>query len=108
MGLLYNATKWLDHVTQYPMRRRITSNSDGTSDVVRAEGEIIQQGTPRNAQNYNNMESGILANSIYNSFLVQWVLQLQRASGKSKVNMEQFLLSIQINTLLPLLQLLLQ
>ena len=51
MGLLYNATKWLDHVTQYPMRRRITSNSDGTSDVVRAEGEIIQQGTPRNAQN---------------------------------------------------------
>ena len=24
MGLLYKATKWLDHVTQYPMRRRIT------------------------------------------------------------------------------------
>lgn len=84
MKLLYEATKWLDHVAQFPMRRRITNNSDGTSDVVRAEGNIIQQGTPRNAQNYNNMESGILANSIYNSFLVQWILQLQRASEEVK------------------------
>ena len=65
MGLLYNATKWLDHVTQFPMRKRITQNSDGTSDVVRAEGEIIQQGTPRNASNYNNIETGILANQIH-------------------------------------------
>lgn len=84
MKLLYEATKWLDHVTQFPMRRRITNNSDGTSDVVRAEGSIIQQGTPRNAKNYNNMETGILANSIYNSFLVQWILQLQRASEEVK------------------------
>ena len=28
MGLLYKATKWLDHVTQYPMRRRITNNKE--------------------------------------------------------------------------------
>ena len=65
MGLLYKATKWLDHVTQYPMRRRITNNKDGTADIVRAEGDVIQQGTPRNAKNYNNMEEGILANQIH-------------------------------------------
>lgn len=84
MGLLYNATKWLDHVTQYPMRRRITQNEDGTSDVVRAEGEVIQQGTARNAKNYNNMETGILSNSIYGAFLLQQTLQLMRSSEETK------------------------
>lgn len=79
MGLLYNATKWLDHVTQYPMRRKITQNSDGTSDIVRAEGDVIQQGTPRNAKNYNNMEGGILANQIHILVLQQEMLQQQRA-----------------------------
>ena len=84
MGLLYNATKWLDHVTQYPMRRKITQNSDGTSDIVRAEGSIIQQGTPRNAKNYNNMESGILANQIHILVLQQEMLQQQRASKENR------------------------
>lgn len=84
MGLLYNATKWLDHVTQYPMRRRITKNDDDTYDLVRAEGEIIQQGTARNAKNYNNMESGILANQIHLLVLGQHVLQLQRAAEESR------------------------
>ena len=40
MGLLYKATKWLDHVTQYPMRRRITNNEDGTADIVRAKSHM--------------------------------------------------------------------
>lgn len=84
MGLIYNATKWLDHVTQYPMRRKITENDDGTSDIIRAEGEVIQQGTARNAKNYNNMESGILSNSIYGSFLMQQILQLMRSSEETK------------------------
>ena len=84
MGLLYNATKWLDHVTEYPMRRRITENDDGTVDVVRAEGDIIQQGTASNAKNYNNMETGILANSIYGAFLVQQILQLMRSDEETK------------------------
>ncbi len=79
MGLLYNATKWLDHVTQYPMRRRITKNDDETYDLIRAEGEIIQQGTARNAKNYNNMESGILGNQIHLLVLGQQMLQVQRA-----------------------------
>ena len=78
MGLLYKATKWLDHVTQYPMRRRITNNKDGTADIVRAEGDVIQQGTPRNAKNYNNMEEGILA-----LLLQQETLQLQRAAAEN-------------------------
>ncbi len=75
MGLVYNITHWLDHVTQFPGRRNLIKNSDGTVTLERAEGEIIQQGTPRNATNYNNMETGILASNVFAQWL--WTLVLQ-------------------------------
>lgn len=56
---MYNQTEWKDHVTQYPNRRTITDNGDGTSDVEKAQGEIIQQGTAQSATNFNNEENGI-------------------------------------------------
>lgn len=83
MGLLYDATKWIDHSSEFPLRRRITQNSDGTYNIVRDEGEVSQQGTPRNAKNYNNMETGILANQIHILVLGQQILQLQRASEEN-------------------------
>lgn len=75
MGLMYNITHWLDHVTQFPGRRSMTENADGTVTLTRAEGEIIQQGTPRNATHYNNMETGILASNVFAQWL--WTLVLQ-------------------------------
>ncbi len=75
MGLLYKILHWQDHVTQYPGRRRMTDNADGTVTLTRAEGETIQQGTPRNATNYNNMETGILAANVFTQWL--WTLVLQ-------------------------------
>lgn len=56
---MYTQTEWKDHVTQYPNRRIITNNSDGTVEVTKAQGEIIQQGTPQSATNFNNQENGI-------------------------------------------------
>lgn len=56
---MYNQTHWLDHVTQYPNRRVITNNGDGTQTVEKAQGEIIQQGTAQSATNWNNEEDGI-------------------------------------------------
>ena len=38
---MYKPTKWIDHVVD-----------DGT-------GELIQEGTPKSAGNFNNMEHGI-------------------------------------------------
>ena len=64
MSLIYDTLHWLDHVVQYPGRKKIIENPDGTVDLERSEGEVIQQGTPRNATNYNNQEQGILANSL--------------------------------------------
>lgn len=56
---MYKRTEWKDHVTQYPNRRKLINNGDGTQDVVKAQGEVIQQGTAQSATNFNNMEVGI-------------------------------------------------
>ena len=49
----------VNHVTEHPGRVTDHVNPDGTHDHIPAEGEIIQQGTPNNAQSRNTMEDGI-------------------------------------------------
>lgn len=80
MGLIYDIWRWFDHVTQYPNRRKIINNGDGTQNVIKDQGTIIQQGTPRNETRFNNMETGIFANAAYAVHLQQQVLQLQRSA----------------------------
>lgn len=79
MGLIYGFTHWLDHVVQYPGRKKMSENADGTVDFDRAEGEVVQQGTLRNATNYNNLEMGIFANSAH-------LLQVQQAQNQHARN----------------------
>ncbi|MDD6082243.1 MAG: hypothetical protein PUB89_05260 [Oscillospiraceae bacterium] len=55
---MYSIKKWVDEVV------------DSTT------GEIIQQGTPQSAKNFNNMEDGILDASIASNFLIIAVSQL--------------------------------
>ena len=52
---------WKDHVTQYYNRYREVQNADGTITHEAVEGEVIQEGTPQNAKNFNDMEERILA-----------------------------------------------
>lgn len=59
--MAYKRTFWKDHVTQYENRYSETVNGDGTKNLVPVEGEIIQQGTPQNDPNFNNIEEGIFA-----------------------------------------------
>lgn len=75
MSMVYNLLHWMDHVTEHPGRRHITEVSDDTVDLSRAEGAVLQQGTPRNAKNYNNMETGIFAANVLTSWI--WTLLLQ-------------------------------
>ncbi len=58
---MYKVKDWKDHVTEFPNRRTLVENEDGTVDVTKAQGELIQQGTPQSATNFNNMETGIFA-----------------------------------------------
>lgn len=75
---MYAQTHWLDHVTQYPNRRIITNNGDGTQTVEKAQGEIIQQGTAQSATNFNNMEDGIQDSTAAIQTLIVANLQQQR------------------------------
>ena len=43
---------WKDHVTQYSNRYREVQNADGTITHEAVEGEVVQEGTPQNAQNF--------------------------------------------------------
>lgn len=56
---MYQWKWWQDHVTQYENRYRRTQNPDGTENIVPEEGEVIQQGTPQNATNFNHLEDGV-------------------------------------------------
>ena len=52
---------WKDHVTQLSNRYKEINNADGTITHEAVEGEVIQEGTPQNAKNFNDMEQRILA-----------------------------------------------
>lgn len=52
---------WKDHVTQFSNRYKEINNADGTITHEAVEGEVIQEGTPQNAKNFNDMEQRILA-----------------------------------------------
>ena len=56
---MYKWTQWQDHVTEYEDRYTESRNDVGTITHTPVEGEIIQQGTPQNAVNFNHMEDGV-------------------------------------------------
>lgn len=75
---MYNQTEWKDHVTEFPNRRTITSNADGTSEVVKAQGTVIQQGMPQSSTNFNNGENGIQDAHTAFQVLLQYFMQFER------------------------------
>lgn len=75
---MHNQTEWKDHVTQYPNRRRLTTNPDGSTEVVKEQGEVIQQGTPQSATNFNNQENGIQDSHTAFAVLLQYFMQFER------------------------------
>lgn len=56
---MYEEKIWQDHVTEFENRYKEQENPDGTITHVPVEGEVMQQGTPQSAANFNNMENGI-------------------------------------------------
>lgn len=57
--MAYEPKQWYDHIVEYPGRVRLNDNGDGTYQMVKDEGELIQQGTPVTANNMNHIEQGI-------------------------------------------------
>ncbi len=59
--MAYIKTQWQDHVTQYTNRYDQTENADGSINLSKVQGEVVQQGTPMSAENFNNLEDGVEA-----------------------------------------------
>lgn len=75
---MYKRKYWQDHVTQYENRFREQSNPDGTITHIPEEGEVLQEGTPQNAANFNNLETGIFAGNELNAEHTRIMLQQRR------------------------------
>lgn len=57
--MAYPRTFWKDHVTERENDFQHVENGDGTIKHVPVPGTILQQGTPQNQPNFDNMEEGI-------------------------------------------------
>ncbi len=52
----YNSRlNWKDHVVTRPNTYKETQNADGSITHTPAPGEVLQQGTPQSATNFNEM-----------------------------------------------------
>ena len=66
---MYNSTFWKDHVTEPGNTFHLQKNGDGTYTLIPA-GNVIQQGTNMNAENFNNMEGGIFDANLASKLVV--------------------------------------
>lgn len=55
----YQKTVWTDRVVERPRTYTETTNSDGSVTHTPAVGNVIQEGTPRDAEHMNKVEDGI-------------------------------------------------
>lgn len=83
--MAYKRTMWQDHVTEYSDRYTETTNPDGSITHVPVEGTIIQQGTPQNAANFNNMEVGVFESIGLNGLLAMRARLQQDAQIEAEV-----------------------
>lgn len=85
---MYRQTEWQDRVTEYEDRYKVTANPDGTYTHSEVPGEIIQDGTPQNQTNFNNMENGIQDATLAQQILAWANLHNQRRSDAHAASMD--------------------
>lgn len=54
--MAYNKNNWKDHIVERPRTYTEVTNGDGTKTLTPSPGEILQQGTPQSATNFNRPE----------------------------------------------------
>ena len=76
--MAYNRKQWLDHVVEYPNRFTETSLGGNLVNEIPAPGEIIQQGTPQSASNFNNLEEGVVEANEMSDYLAMQLAATRR------------------------------
>ena len=85
---------WKDHVVTRPRTYTETVNADGSKTYTAAPGEVLQQGTPQSATNFNAMDEAIQHVSIAYDMMATITQAEVRAAQDRIVTLEQ-----QINAL---------
>lgn len=62
--MAYKRIKWQDHVVTRPRTYTEVINGDGSKTLTPAPGEVLQQGTPQSASNFNNAEEALVHYSV--------------------------------------------
>lgn len=70
---------WKDHISEHPNRYKTTKISEGVYTINREPGEVIQQGTPMNADNFNIMDMAALEAMLMAAENTRNLLQLMRS-----------------------------
>jgi len=86
--MAYKRTKWKDHVVEHPRTFTEVINENGTVTHNPAPGEVLQQGTPQSATNFNNIEEGLQHISVAYDMFSTIAYALYRAQQKQIENLE--------------------
>ena len=80
---------WKDNVVQYPNRYQETDLGEGYKQLVKAYGEVIQQGTQMSASNFNEMDQKGYEGIAMGLIVCQYIHQLsQKVEGLEGVQIE--------------------
>lgn len=93
--MAYDRTKWQDHVVERPRTFTEVANSDGSITVTPAPGEILQQGTPQSATNFNNVEDALQNLNVAYDMLYTIMYATIRAQAKQLETLESELNALQ-------------
>lgn len=83
--MAYKRTKWQDHVVERPRTYTEVTNSDGSKTYTPAPGEVLQQGTPQSATNFNNLEDGLLHNAV----AFDWLYCIMQANAREITTLKE-------------------
>lgn len=83
--MAYKRKKWKDHVVERPRTFTEVTNSDGSVTHTPAPGEVIQQGTPQSATNFNAIEEGLQHASI----AFDWLYTLVQAQAREITTLQE-------------------
>ncbi len=89
---MYDLTNWQDRVVEFEDRYKEIQNEDGTITHEAVVGEVLQEGTPQSATNFNNIEKGVFENRVIE------LLNAQMNSLASAENLENALTKVEGGT----------
>lgn len=91
MAVNYDKINWQNRVVQRPRTYTESANSDSSITHTPAPGEVVQEGTPRSAENMDHMDQGIKDCAEAINDLIATLQQIQEtlASHNTRINNNQ-------------------